>query len=68
MKFNRKYISSKFPVVVVLAFLFTIGITWNMVKTMTVDYDKLMGMKSKFETDSLEVKPKRQIILIINKS
>lgn len=63
MKFNRKYISSKFPVVVVLAFLFTIGITWNMVKTMTVDYDKLMDMKSKFETDSLEVKPKRGNIL-----
>lgn len=64
MKFNKKYISGKFPYVVVVAFLFAGGVMWHMIKTMTVDYDKWITMKkANFESDSLEVKPVRGNIL-----
>lgn len=64
MKFDKKYISGKFPLIVGIAFIIAIGIIVCMVKTMTVD--KKMWEKRRheaFERDSIIVPPTRGNIL-----
>lgn len=63
MKFDKKYISGKFPYIVVLAFVFAVAVAANMVKTMTVDREKLQGMKKILEKDSVLIAPERGNIL-----
>ena len=64
MKFDKKYISGKFPFIVGAAFIIAFGIIFCMVKTMTVD--KKMWEKRRheaFERDSITVLPTRGNIL-----
>ena len=64
MKFDKKYISGQFTLVIILALLFCVGIVVFMVKTMTVDKKKGEGVrKENFEKDSLIVEPTRGNIL-----
>ena len=64
MKFDKKYISGQFTLVIILALLFCVGIVVFMVKTMTVDKKKWEEVrKENFEKDSLIVEPKRGNIL-----
>jgi len=64
MKFDKKYISGQFTLVIILALLFCVGIVVFMVKTMTVDKKKWEGVrKENFEKDSLLVEPNRGNIL-----
>lgn len=69
MKFDKKYISGKFPFIVALAILAAIGILYFMLKTMTVDREK--WMKERFENyngerDSVPKPPMRGNILSAN--
>ena len=53
MKFDKKYISGQFTLVIILALLFCVGIVFFMVKTMTVDKKKWDTVKKdNFEKDS----------------
>lgn len=64
MKFDKKYISGQFTLVIILALLFCVGIIVFMVKTMTVDKKKWEEVrKGNFEKDSLIVEPQRGNIL-----
>ena len=64
MKFDKKYISGKFPIVVAIIFLIAMGIVFFMVKTMVVDKNMWISRRHKaFENDSLVVKPMRGNIL-----
>ena len=64
MKFDKKYISGQFTLVIILALLFCVGIVVFMVKTMTVDKKKWEEIRrDNFEKDSLIVEPKRGNIL-----
>ena len=45
MKFDKKYISGQFTLVIILALLFCVGIIFFMVKTMTVDKKKWETVK-----------------------
>ena len=64
MKFDKKYISGKFPFVVGVAFCTAVGIIGFMIKTMVADKEKWEEIRTKnFEKDSLEVKPVRGNIL-----
>ncbi len=64
MKFDKKYISGQFTLVIILALLFCVGIVVFMVKTMTVDKKKWEEVRREnFEKDSLLVEPKRGNIL-----
>ena len=64
MKFDKKYISGQFTLVIILALLFCVGIIFFMVKTMTVDKKKWETVKKEnFEKDSLIVEPTRGNIL-----
>ena len=52
MKFDKKYISGQFTLVIILALLFCVGIVVVMVKTMTVDKKKWEDVrKGNFEKD-----------------
>ena len=64
MKFDKKYISGQFTLVIIMALLFCVGIVFFMVKTMTVDKKKWDTVKREnFEKDSLIVEPTRGNIL-----
>ena len=60
MKFDKKYISGQFTLVIILALLFCVGIIFFMVKTMTVDKKKWETVKKEnFEKDNLIEEPNR---------
>lgn len=64
MKFDKKYITGKFPIIVAIALLMAVGIVICMVKTMI--FDKQMWEDRRhvaFEKDSLIVPPTRGNIL-----
>lgn len=63
MKFNKKYISGVFPYIIAIAFVVAFGITFFMVKAMTIDYNELQSMKSIIENDSVAIPAKRGNIL-----
>ncbi len=63
MKFDKKYISGKYPYFVALAFVMAAGIIFCMVKTMTVDHEMWEKAKRTREKDSVEIKPARGNIL-----
>ena len=64
MKFDKKYISGQFTLVIMLALLFCIGIVFFMMKTMTIDKNKWEEERKRhFEKDSLIVEPTRGNIL-----
>ena len=54
MKFEKKYITGKFPFVVGVVIVVCIAIIYKMVMTMTVDKDKWMDFKSE-NVDGSEV-------------
>ncbi len=63
MKFEKKYISGRYLVVVVAAFLIAMAIIGRAVYTMTVEKQKWLDMAKVFVDDSLAVKPNRGNIL-----
>jgi len=64
MKFDKKYISGQYTIVIILALVFCIAIVAFMIKTMTVDRQKWEDVrKESFEKDSMEVEPTRGNIL-----
>lgn len=64
MKFDKKYITNQFTIIIICALLFCIGIIAFMVKTMVVDKQKWLEVKKGyFEKDSLTVEPVRGNIL-----
>ncbi len=63
MKFEKKYISGRYPVVLIVAFLVAFGIIGRALYTMTVDKERWTDMARVFVDDSLAVKPNRGNIL-----
>ena len=54
MKFDKKYITTRFPYIVGVVILVCIGVIWKMVKIMTVDKEEIIEYK-KENVDGREV-------------
>ncbi len=63
MKFEKKYISSRYPVVIIVAILVALAIIGRTLYTMTIDKERWINMGKVFVDDSLAVKPNRGNIL-----
>lgn len=63
MKFDKKYISGRYAVVIVLAVLLGVAIIARAVYTMTVDREHWKKMANMFVGDSLVIKPNRGNII-----
>ncbi len=63
MKFEKKYISSRYPIVLIVAFLVATAIIGRALYTMTVEREKWLSWSTAFVDDSLAVKPNRGNIL-----
>lgn len=63
MKFDKKYISSRFTIVVVCVLLVCIYITWHMVDTMAFQRDKWKEIGAVSVSDTMELKAARGNIL-----
>ncbi len=63
MKFNKKYISSRYPIVIIFAILIAMAIIGRALYTMTIDKQRWTKMASVFVDTNLVVKPNRGNIL-----
>ncbi len=63
MKFEKKYISSRYPIVIIVAIVVAIAIIGRALYTMTIDKERWIDMGRVFVDDSLAVKPNRGNIL-----
>ena len=63
MKFDKKYIAGRFPIIVSVALIVALAIVFCLVKTMVFDRTIWLEKKALMEEDSLEVKARRGDIL-----
>ena len=63
MKFEKKYISTRFTIVVVCTLLICCWIIWNMVNTMVIQHDKWKEVGQVSISDTMELKSARGNIL-----